>query len=170
MIKVILDDGTVEVLATNLFNNTDYPHDVFKELYFARWGIETKYDTIKNQLQLEAFSGQKVITIMQDFFITFFLSNLQEIIAKPCQSQLIRINRDRKGNYKINRNIAFGMMKNRIVEIFMIYNPEKILESLEALFIQHIEPIRPNRKYAHKRITVKARSKYQALTNYKRAI
>lgn len=52
----------------------------------------------------------------------------------------------------------------------MVYNPEKILKRLEALFMQHIEPVRPNRKYAHQRITVKARSKYQALTNYKREI
>lgn len=170
LIKVVLDDGTMEVLATNLFNKKDYPHDVFKELYFTRWGIETKYDTIKNQLQLEAFSGQKVATIMQDFYITFFLSNLQEIIAKPCEKHLIRINRSRKHHYKINRNIAFGMMKNRIVEMFMIYNPEKILQNLEKLFLQHIEPVRTNRKYTHQRITAKARSKYQALTNYKRAI
>jgi len=153
-----------------LFNKTDYPHNVFKELYFKRWGIETKYDTIKNQLQLEAFSGQKVTTIMQDFYITFFLSNLQEIIGKPCESQLIRISQDRKHQYKINRNIAFGMMKNRIVDLFIVSNPEKILQHLEVLFIQHIEPVRPGRKYAHQRITVKARSKYQALTNYKRAI
>lgn len=170
LIKVVLDDGTMEVLATNLFNKKDYPHDVFKELYFTRWGIETKYDTIKNQLQLEAFSGQKVATIIQDFYITFFLSNLQEIIAKPCEKHLIRINRSRKHHYKINRNIAFGMMKNRIVEMFIVYNPEKILQNLEKLFLQHIEPVRTNRKYTHQRITAKARSKYQALTNYKRAI
>ncbi len=62
------------------------------------------------------------------------------------------------------------MMKNRIVDLFMVCNPEKILQHLEALFIQHIEPVRPDRKYAHQRITVKARSKYQALTNYKRAL
>lgn len=170
LVKVILNDGTIEVLAKNLISKTDYPHNVFKELYFTRWGIETKYDTIKNQLQLEAFSGQKVATIMQDFHITFLLSNLQEIIAKPCENQLIRISRDRKHSYKINRNIAFGMMKNRIVDLFRDYNPEKILQSLVAIFMQHIEPVRPNRKYPHHRITVKARSKYQALTNYKRAI
>jgi hypothetical protein len=51
-----------------------------EELYFARWGIETKYDTNTNQLQLEAYSGQKVITIVQDFFITFFLHCLQRFI------------------------------------------------------------------------------------------
>lgn len=80
LVKVILDDGTVEVLVTNLFDRKHYTHKRFKELYFKRWGIETKYDTVKNQLQLEAFSGQRPITIMQDFHITFFLSNLQNNI------------------------------------------------------------------------------------------
>jgi len=37
-----------------------------------------------------------------------------------------------------------------------------ILRHLEALFIQHIEPVRPDRKYTHQRITVKARSKYRS--------
>ena len=170
LIKVILEDGTVEVLATNLFDQNAYPHSIFKELYFMRWGVETKYAALKNQLQLEAFSGQKVVSIMQDFYITFLLSNLQEIIAKPCQKNLIRISKTRKHNYKINRNIAYGMMKNRIVDLFIIHNPEKILLQLEKLFIQNIEPIRPNRKYPHERKTVKNRGKYQALTNYKRAI
>jgi hypothetical protein len=81
LIKVILDDGTIEVLATNLFDKEDHPQKIFKELYFMRWGIETNFNIIKNQLQLEAFSGQRVTTIMQDFYITFFLSNLQAIIA-----------------------------------------------------------------------------------------
>ena len=56
LIKVILDDGTIEVLATNMYNKEDYPQEIFKELYFMRWGIETNFNAIKNQLQLEAFS------------------------------------------------------------------------------------------------------------------
>ncbi len=170
LIKVILEDGTMEVLATNLFDQNAYPHCIFKELYFMRWGVETKYAVVKNQLQLEAFSGQKVVSIMQDFYITFLLSNLQEIIAKSCQNNLIHITKLRKHRYKINRNIAFGIMKNRIVSLLMIHDPEKILSELEKLFIQNIEPIRQNRRYPHERKTVKNRGKYQALTNYKRAI
>ncbi|RKR84099.1 DDE family transposase [Mucilaginibacter gracilis] len=170
LIKVILDDGTIEVLATNLFNKKDYPQEIFKELYFMRWGIETSFSAIKNQLQLEAFSGQRVITIMQDFYITFFLSNLQAIIAKPCEKRIDLITSKRLHPYKINRNIAFGIMKNRIVDLFITHNPEKILLNLQELFIHHLEPVRHNRKYPHCRKNNKSRSKYEALTNYKRAI
>lgn len=170
LIKVILDDGTVEVIVTNLFDKQQYPHMVFKELYFKRWGIETKYDTLKNQLQLEAFSGQKPITIMQDFHLTFFLSNLQEIISKPCEQKIEAKNAKRKHNYKINRNVAFGLMKNRIVDLFIIHNPENILYQLQHLFQLHIEPERPGRKYLRIRKASRAKGKYQALSNYKRAV
>src|SRR5437588_11360108 len=47
LIKIILDDGTVEVLATNLFSKEDYIQEIFKELYFMRWGIETNFNAIK---------------------------------------------------------------------------------------------------------------------------
>ncbi len=170
LVKVILDDGTVEVLATNLFDKKQYPHTAFKELYFKRWGIETKYNTVKNQLQLEAFSGQKPITIMQDFHITFFLSNLQEIISKPCEQQVETMTAKRKLKYKINRNVAFGLMKNRIVDLFIIHNPENILYQLQHLFLLHIEPERPGRKYSRIRKASRAKGKYQALSNYKRAV
>src|SRR5207248_3264055 len=42
-IRVVLDDGTIEVLITNLFDQQEYPHSEFRALYFMRWGIETRF-------------------------------------------------------------------------------------------------------------------------------
>jgi hypothetical protein len=170
LVKVLLDNGLIEVLVTNLFDQQQYPITVFKDLYFKRWGIETNYNTLKNQLQLEVFSGQKLVTIMQDFHITFFLSNLQQIISRSCEIKLKAIAVNRKYKYKINRNIAFGLMKNRIVDLFMIHNPVSILYQLEHLFLLHIEPERPARKYARIAKSSRSRGKYQAWPNYKRAV
>ncbi len=166
MVKVILDNGTVEILATNLFDTCKYPRQVFKELYFKRWGIETCYDTVKNKLQLEAFSGQKVTTVMQDFYITFFLSNLQQIISKPID----QMGQTKKYPYKVNKNIAFGLMKNRIIDLFIDHDPEKILYGLHQLFIRHLEPVRTGRKYPRYKKFSRTNGKYHAITNYKRAI
>jgi hypothetical protein len=167
LVKVVLDDGTIEVLATNLMDNVIYPHQLFKELYFKRWGIETQYDTIKNKLQLEAYSGQKPVTILQDFHIAFFLANLQEIISKPCQIEIEKSTAKRKFKYKINKSMALGLMKNRIIDLFINRNPEQILHQLQQLFILYLEPERPNRKYLHKRKSGKPKGKYQALSNFK---
>jgi len=166
----VLEDGTIEVLATNLFDPEQYPQAVFKDLYFMRWGIETNFETVKNKLQLESFSGQKIRTILQDFHISFFLSNLQEIISKPCEKEIERKNNTTRICYKINKNIALGIMKNRVIELFINNDPETILRLLARVFQQHLVPIRPNRKYPRFRKYNKSERKYQTLTNYKRAL
>ncbi|MDB5119295.1 MAG: Transposase protein [Sphingobacteriales bacterium] len=170
LIKVVLDDGTTEVLVTNLFDKEKYPYIEFKELYFMRRGIETRFGSLKNQLQLEAFSGQKVETILQDFYITFFLSNLQEIISKPTQPKITEVSLKRKYSYQINKNTALGLMKNRIVNLFISSQPEEILVQLQNLFSHYLEPVRPNRKVPRIKKLKRRAGKYQALTNYKRAM
>ena len=57
LIKVKLKGGQTEILITNLFDTEEFPLRIFKALYFKRWGIETNYDTHKNKIQLESFSG-----------------------------------------------------------------------------------------------------------------
>jgi hypothetical protein len=171
LVRVVLDNGQTEVLATNLFDVQIYPPDIFKELYFKRWGIETNYNTLKNQLQMEAFSGQRVTTVMQDFQINFFLANLQQIIGKDGDKALIKRARSGKyAEYRINRNTAFGLMKNRIITLFTGHEPEIILNTLIGLFIRYLEPVRPGRRYPHSKKPMRASGKYQPVTNYKRCI
>ena len=38
LVKVILDNGEVEVLATSLLDDKKYLNEEFKDLYFLRWG------------------------------------------------------------------------------------------------------------------------------------
>ena len=57
-IQVILDNGTVEVLATNILSKERLKTSDFKELYALRWGIEPYFDLIKNRLGLENFTGK----------------------------------------------------------------------------------------------------------------
>ena len=76
-IQVILDDGEVEVLACSVLDNNIIPTNEFKDLYFKRWGIETYYDILKNRLSLENFTGTSTISVLQDFYATIFISNLE---------------------------------------------------------------------------------------------
>jgi len=170
LVKVFLDNGTVEILITNLYDKMQYPTKIFKDLYFKRWGIETNYNKQKNCLQLECFSGQKVITILQDFYASIFVGNLQSIINKQCEKKLEEINSKRKHCYKVNTNVSIGMMKNRMIFLFMSFNPKQILQELENLFVKNLEPIRPNRKYERLVKVKRTKGKYQTITNYKRAI
>jgi len=76
-IQVILDNGEVEVLVTNVLDNNILQTSDFKELYSLRWGIETYFDLIKNRLGLENFTGQSALAVKQDFFATIFLTNYE---------------------------------------------------------------------------------------------
>ena len=46
------------------------------QIYKHRWGIETNYNTFKNRLNIENFSGTKRITIEQDIYSKFLFYNI----------------------------------------------------------------------------------------------
>ena len=73
------NNDIIEILLTNIFED-DFTPEEFKELYHLRWGIETKYDDIKNKLEIESFSGTSPLAVRQDFFATMFLNNLASMM------------------------------------------------------------------------------------------
>jgi Transposase DDE domain len=168
-VKVKLSTGATEVLLTNLFNKKEFTINDLKYLYGLRWGIETVYGLQKNQLQLEQFSGHRVICIQQDFEATMFVKNLQSIIQNQCEETLENINQMRKHNYKINHNVSIGALKNNIIKLFVNEHPNEILKQLEHIFVKNIEPIRNGRAYKRVFKIKYKRGKYRTLTNYKRA-
>ena len=75
-IRFTLSSGEEELLITNIVDeNLGIPE--FKTLYFKRWGIETKFDELKNKLQLQSllvillFLSNK--TFMQLCFLQIWL-------------------------------------------------------------------------------------------------
>lgn len=173
LVKVILDNGEIEVLITNLYDNKKYPSETFKELYYYRWGVETYFDRLKNKFEIEVFSGQTVENIFQDFYAQIFISNLQSAIIDDCKANLKEINNRRKYDYQINWNVSLGLMKNEIVRLFLTNNPREVLKILNQLkeeFLENIEPKRPNRKFERNKKSYKLNGKYITFTNYKRAV
>lgn len=170
LIKVDLADGSTETLITSLLDEEEYPQNIFSELYFKRWGIETSYSIRKNNLQMEVFSGYKVNTVLQDFYAGIFVSNLQNILGKPAQDAILQHTGGRKYRYKTNKNVGLGLLKRHIVKIFIAQDPKQIIIDLETLFRRYIEPVRPARTYPREVKGKRTKGKYQTLTNYKRAI
>lgn len=170
MVKVILPDGEIEVLLTNLYDNKIFTVKKLSDLYFMRWKIETSYGKQKNQLQIEICSGHKVICIEQDYGANLFVANLQSIIEKQCETEINKISASRVHDYKVNRNISWASLKNRILKLFIQKtNSFEILMELQDLFIKNIEPVRPGRHPPRPKPKRK-RGKYQTFTNYRRAI
>ena len=55
LIRVELNSGEVEVLATSLLDQKVYPRRQFAKLYALRWGIEENYKREKQRLEIETF-------------------------------------------------------------------------------------------------------------------
>ena len=70
ILSIELDNGKIETLLTNILDK-NFKIEDFKELYNLRWGIETNYNTMKNRLNIENYSGKKRTTIEQDIYSKF---------------------------------------------------------------------------------------------------
>jgi len=149
LVKVILETGETEVLITSLLDAEKYPTSSFKELYWMRWGIETFYDTIKNTLTLENFTGKSVEAVKQDFYSTIFILNLGTIMTADTEEQMVENNFKNKNATKVNKSISFNVLKNNIIYLFYTEgsNSEKLIRHMEILFAQRATPIRKNRSY-----------------------
>lgn len=164
VIKVILDSGETEVLITNL-SKTAFVHTEFKELYRLRWSIEMKYNTLKNKLEVETFSGKTVVSILQDFYATMYLSNLVSAIKSETEEIIADKNsgKELKYDYRTNENLLIGKLKNKLILIILNDNPDQrklLLDKLIEQISAHKVPVVPGRYFdrpscTHKKITEK---------------
>lgn len=151
LLRIELPGGETEILITTLLDSRRYPAKLFMKLYFMRWGVETFYDELKNKLKVEHFSGYSDITIQQDLYCAVFISNLQSVIVDGLKDKLEVINRSRQYDYKVNANLSYGFLKNRVLELLYQKAPlDKVVSELEDLFLKHTIPIRNNRRNERK--------------------
>lgn len=151
-VKVVLDNGDVEVLATSVLDKTAISTQEFKDLYFNRWNIETYYDIMKNRLSLENFSGTTVLSIKQDFYATMFISNLESVLSHGLDEELKneKENKRRKYTQKVNKSVSFNTIKNYAFDLFFLPDKDiaKTLEKIHKQLRTNLIAIRPNRHYS----------------------
>lgn len=143
LVKVILENGEVEVLATSLLDEEKFPHQIFKDLYFKRWGAETNINHLKNHVELGNFTGMSTLAIMQDFYANMLITNIQSIVLQDAQQKLN--NKGKKYEYKLNKNLSLGYMKDRVITILKTGNTNYYGELIKLFLIEPV-PIRPERK------------------------
>lgn len=146
LIRVDLPSGEIELLMTSLIDNKKYRYNMFKELYFKRWKVETFYDELKNKLKVEYFSGYSHQSILQDFHAAIFISNVQTLIVSDLEQEIKQITKNRKLDYKVNNNLSYGFLKNKIITLFFSNtNTHQVVDQLKILFKRELVPVRPNR-------------------------
>jgi hypothetical protein len=87
------------------------------------------------------------------------------------QEELKIMNQKTKLDYKINTNLSYGFLKNRILELLFKEAPlEQVFNELETLFLQNTVPIRKNRNNKPDVGKYRNRTKPFVLKNQKDAI
>jgi hypothetical protein len=171
LIRVELSSGQVEILVTSLLESKAYPNKIFKALYAKRWAVETFYDEIKGKMKLEYFSGYSPESILQDFHATIFVSNIQTLIVGELEDEIALETQGRKYKYKVNKNLSYGFLKNRILDLFLTEKSITVVVSeIKKLFKKHLVPIRPNRTFDRKIGKYRARIKPKVTKNQRDAL
>lgn len=152
MVRVWLDDEhtSFEVLATNLPRET-FPADCFGELYHLRWKIETAFQTLKDRLQMENFTGTKPALLEQDIYSTIYVSNIAEDIARDIEhEQANHLKNDYKHRMAVNRALCIGLLKSDLIYILLETDRQKQNELFQRLYneiSENIVPVRMDRHY-----------------------
>lgn len=147
--RFILKGGNIETLMTNAPELTGFEIAV---LYRRRWDIEVKFDTLKNKIQLENFSGKTKNAILQDFWASVTLANLVAIAAGEAQSAIDEraILKDNLHKQKANTSQLVASLKDEFVAACMA-SPKKSSAAIERI-IREIEraviPVRPGRTFS----------------------
>lgn len=154
VIKFALPSGEIETLITDLQNDI-VEFDDFKALYFKRWPIETRYDILKNRIQLENFTGLTVLSVYQDFYASMYLSNMATFAKYMVDIEIKKDNADKnlKYEYKTNLNILIGKLKNNLILAILEPNRrkrEKAMAKVMTEIARNRIPIRPGRAFERK--------------------
>jgi hypothetical protein len=143
LVRVVLPNGRIEVLATSLLDSSAFPANEFASLYQARWSIEEASKLLKQRLLVEQFTGELPESIRQDFHAKVFTANLAAALAAVAHESLPEAKAQR---YQPNFAYILENLRNRLFGWLLGQcNAHDILDLL-GLFAETLEQKRPGRK------------------------
>jgi len=154
LVRVILEDGQTEVLATTLLAKQRYRVEEFKQVYNWRWREEVFFDRIKNIFEVERFSGKSVEAIKQDVYGVLFLASLESVLSKPEAKRLKEesAKASNQSQTQVNRAVSYVAMVDRVVELLMGKRDiEEVLKEMHHLFGINPTRVRAGRKVERKK-------------------
>jgi len=168
VVKFMLSSNEIEMLLTNI--PEELTVEEYKKLYFMRWPIETKYDIVKNKLEIECFSGYTKNAILQDFYATMYLTNIVSVAVSEA-NEIVEEERNQKGNkyeHKVNVNDAIGSFKDEFIKACIQRSPKKRSKMVGKIIeeiARSVVPIRPGRSIPRPVVARKAKHHHNHKSN-----
>jgi len=159
--KFKLKNGEIEYLVTNLDNN-EITNSELEELYALRWGVETRYNELKNQVGLMRFSGKSELVVLQDFYASLTVMNYIASAIYDANKLVFDKRKDKslKHKYKANKTSAINILKIRYLKAALESDPQKknrLFKQLAEDIARTVVPIRPGRHFQRRIYTGKKR-------------
>ncbi len=150
IVNVKLETGEIETLITNIFTKKFTIED-FKEIYNARWKIEESYNSIKNKLKIEKYTGKLPIYVYQDIYAQVLVYNQVQDMMNEGNEEIKKRNKEKKlkYEYQINENKAIGLFKEQFIKIMLIEDRNEAVNAYDKLseeMIRYVSAIRKERK------------------------
>lgn len=151
LVRVVLQDGSIEVLITSLLDCDTYPYEEFQELYHLRWSQEESYKFLKCRVELANWSGKSALSVYQDYHAKILAANLTMALVMTAQDEvdLKHVNDERPK--QVNKTYALSAMKDALVRMLATANPLEIIRSLVSLFVRTIEVVRVGRAFIRRK-------------------
>ena len=149
--KLVLDSGEEETLITNLKEKHLSKKEV-GALYFTRWGIEVKYNTLKNKLELENMSGRRVCTTYQDFWAKLDMANTAAALEYITDEVIEEKSKGSKNKHKqrTNENRLITKFSDKYLELLVTDSLDERMfmfdELIDDISRRPVE-IKPGRKF-----------------------
>ncbi|MDX1959541.1 MAG: IS4 family transposase [Leptospiraceae bacterium] len=138
-------DGVKGIFVTNLLQ-VEFSSERILELYRRRWEIETHFRMEKQTAELENFASKTTNKIKQEYFAKVLLMNFTNLLIHEAMEEKKEIFEN--GKYKINKNIAFGIVKDKLDFLISGINSDKTIELIKDRLLRIPKiTVRSNRKF-----------------------
>ena len=159
VLKYVLSTGETEYLITNVMD-ISLTAEMFGELYFYRWKVETKYLEIKEHWKIEEFSGTGALAVRQDFYIIMLQSNLASFIKHQADAIIGRsIRSENTYEYRARRTYIIGKVCRNFVSWIIEPLTQLLIDETIVDASKKRSQVRPGRSGKRKRQT-RARKHY----------
>ena len=148
-----LKTGETEILFTNLESEKFSTEDIV-EIYRLRWGIETNYHHLKENMKMTNISSSKEDLIKQDIYSQMLVANMLQAIVNEVEEEIDQEKYQHK--MKINMNMAIGYVKRAMLLILIEEDNRtraKLLDELDEKILSQIIPVRDGRTFDRNKTT-----------------